>query len=403
VASAFCSGQDDPPDTLVTVTSEQLICEWCSSEFQRPHQRGPAPKYCSRPHRQRAYEERRRVEAQLVSDSRSRRTPNARLNSFASAAFTDVLNRMNSAMKPQLLAITEATRHSVRLEQAFGATRFTEKLDGLNRATVPHLSAMTEATRQAVRLEQAFGATRFTEMLDRLNRTMEPQLSAIAKATSQWIQAEQAFGATRFTETLDRLNRTMEPQLSAIAKATSQWIQAEQAFGATRFTELFEQLNATVTASAAVSDWLLKLPAAQVWALPDFLKPIEIDDLRARTARLIETPIEDLDDDDLRTAQTDWQRVASEADQAAEKTPTDIEPAVSGVVVALAVGALLLEATSAGALVALLRSSAESAVFLAQLIAYVAASPVGVSVAFLGGLHAFRLSQTREQPLDDAS
>lgn len=36
-----------------------LICDWCGEVFERPHQRGPTPRYCSASHRQRAYEQRR--------------------------------------------------------------------------------------------------------------------------------------------------------------------------------------------------------------------------------------------------------------------------------------------------------------------------------------------------------
>lgn len=45
---------------LVTVTSmgEELRCEWCDASFQRPHKRGPRPKFCSASHRQRAHEAR---------------------------------------------------------------------------------------------------------------------------------------------------------------------------------------------------------------------------------------------------------------------------------------------------------------------------------------------------------
>jgi hypothetical protein len=38
--------------------SAKLSCEWCGRTFDRPAKRGPAPKYCSVGHRQRAYEKR---------------------------------------------------------------------------------------------------------------------------------------------------------------------------------------------------------------------------------------------------------------------------------------------------------------------------------------------------------
>ena len=43
---------------LVTVTNERVRCGWCGREFSRPHSRGPRPRFCSRTHRQRAYEQR---------------------------------------------------------------------------------------------------------------------------------------------------------------------------------------------------------------------------------------------------------------------------------------------------------------------------------------------------------
>lgn len=50
-------GPREPSYTL-NVTSS-LECAWCGESFHRPHDRGPAPKYCSPGHRQRASEARR--------------------------------------------------------------------------------------------------------------------------------------------------------------------------------------------------------------------------------------------------------------------------------------------------------------------------------------------------------
>jgi hypothetical protein len=33
-----------------------LTCAWCGEAFERPNTRGPAPLYCRKSHRQRAYE-----------------------------------------------------------------------------------------------------------------------------------------------------------------------------------------------------------------------------------------------------------------------------------------------------------------------------------------------------------
>ena len=57
--------------TLVTVTGEQLRCEWCADIFVRPNRRGPAPRYCSRSHRQRAYERRSRASEEAIKISPS--------------------------------------------------------------------------------------------------------------------------------------------------------------------------------------------------------------------------------------------------------------------------------------------------------------------------------------------
>ena len=48
------------PDTIVTVTNA-LTCQWCGRTFRRSSTRGPVPRFCSRSHRQRAYEARRTV------------------------------------------------------------------------------------------------------------------------------------------------------------------------------------------------------------------------------------------------------------------------------------------------------------------------------------------------------
>jgi len=33
-----------------------LVCQFCGQEFERPKERGPAPKFCKPSHRQRAYQ-----------------------------------------------------------------------------------------------------------------------------------------------------------------------------------------------------------------------------------------------------------------------------------------------------------------------------------------------------------
>ena len=45
-------------DKIVTVTNA-LTCQWCGCTFGRSSTRGPVPRFCSRSHRQRAYEARR--------------------------------------------------------------------------------------------------------------------------------------------------------------------------------------------------------------------------------------------------------------------------------------------------------------------------------------------------------
>lgn len=48
-----------------------LVCHWCGAEFDRPHGRGPVPKFCRPSHRQRAFRSRR---LDTDADGRERRT-----------------------------------------------------------------------------------------------------------------------------------------------------------------------------------------------------------------------------------------------------------------------------------------------------------------------------------------
>lgn len=41
--------------TAAASTEEQVVCEWCGAEFQRPSHRGPTPRFCSGAHRQTAH------------------------------------------------------------------------------------------------------------------------------------------------------------------------------------------------------------------------------------------------------------------------------------------------------------------------------------------------------------
>ena len=43
----------------MTSVADRLKCEWCGLEFDRPNASGPAPRFCTQAHRQRAYESRR--------------------------------------------------------------------------------------------------------------------------------------------------------------------------------------------------------------------------------------------------------------------------------------------------------------------------------------------------------
>lgn len=88
----FHAAEEPPSPRLVTVTSsESLRCEWCGSRFERPHTSGPAPRYCSRAHRQRAYEARRQAKAtaQAVSSrelARFREAAAAMSSAFGTSA-----------------------------------------------------------------------------------------------------------------------------------------------------------------------------------------------------------------------------------------------------------------------------------------------------------------------------
>jgi hypothetical protein len=142
-----------------------------------------------------------------------------------------------------------------------------------------------------------------------------------------------------------------------------------------------------------VSDWLLELPDVPP-LLPQVLAPARIGGLRDQTAHLIAAPVEDLDDRDLEALQSDWQRVADAADLAIDGTRMTRKPAI---LLALTAVALLVEAVNSGALIVLVRWTIESAGLLSQLISYVAQSPIGATVAFLGGLLTI-LGLARGQP-----
>lgn len=40
------------------MTTERLVCEWCGEGFDRPHKKGPTPRYCRPAHRQAAFRQR---------------------------------------------------------------------------------------------------------------------------------------------------------------------------------------------------------------------------------------------------------------------------------------------------------------------------------------------------------
>ncbi len=44
-----------------------MRCEWCGDVFDRPNRKGPAPRFCCQAHRQRAFEDRRMLAAQVAT------------------------------------------------------------------------------------------------------------------------------------------------------------------------------------------------------------------------------------------------------------------------------------------------------------------------------------------------
>jgi hypothetical protein len=95
---------------LVTVTGDVLFCEWCRAEFTRPHEKGPAPKYCCRAHRQRAHEHRYRIlqrELDYSKISGMSALSEAMSGATASAAYK-ALEGMNASAVSQISAMTEA-------------------------------------------------------------------------------------------------------------------------------------------------------------------------------------------------------------------------------------------------------------------------------------------------------
>lgn len=55
-------------------TTQIIICEWCGKMFNRAYSSGPAPKYCTKAHREAAYRSRlmERAETTLPADTELR-------------------------------------------------------------------------------------------------------------------------------------------------------------------------------------------------------------------------------------------------------------------------------------------------------------------------------------------
>ena len=114
---------------LVTVTSNaRPTCEWCGEQFERSHDRGPAPRFCSNAHRQRAYEARQTSRLKIdglvgrsvinqVQETQHRITKLMGASAFDRSKILGELGA-TSAFTKQLTAIQDQARHALSFDAA---------------------------------------------------------------------------------------------------------------------------------------------------------------------------------------------------------------------------------------------------------------------------------------------
>lgn len=87
---------------MISVTSKDLVCEWCHETFVPSSKRGPVPKYCSPAHRQRAFEARKRhaqgAAEQSATSPLAAAFADLEKSAMASNAFTQISETLASPM-----------------------------------------------------------------------------------------------------------------------------------------------------------------------------------------------------------------------------------------------------------------------------------------------------------------
>ena len=136
---------------LVTVTSPEP-CEWCGAPFQRPHLRGPAPRFCSHAHRQRAHEARRASEVAVRDEiaEHSLKTANEVIQALVESS-SDLVARMVSSDLASAAGVLDGISNSAEFDAAASGAA------ALARSAVVDAAKLSASTTAAA----AFDATKF--------------------------------------------------------------------------------------------------------------------------------------------------------------------------------------------------------------------------------------------------
>lgn len=175
----------------------QLTCEWCGEPFERAHRRGPVPKYCSKTHRQRAYEDRQR-----------RRTPDE-----------NVTVRPLGDVQGFLSAVEPTTQLSRQLDDLMRATNGASQLAAQMRRLSLRGSALTQLTKQAEEMARLTrSATRFTRQLQQL-QVGNTALSRLARQAEELTRLTKLAGpSTNLAEQV----RVLSSEVNVAARLSDQ-------------------------------------------------------------------------------------------------------------------------------------------------------------------------------------
>ena len=153
--------------------SDLLVCQWCGAEFERPHRRGPAPKFCSGAHRQRAYERRRLDEAESVVGT---------LPSTSVASFVKGLGRLSEqlsqvAVSPALSEQFESVAKIAGSSALSGLSEQVSRMSGLSKAVEDAFKPLGEVMAADV------GLGRLSEQLSQVavSPALSEQFESVAK------------------------------------------------------------------------------------------------------------------------------------------------------------------------------------------------------------------------------